>query len=331
MPKGAGQKLKLYYLSQIMIKKTDDEHFLTMPEILAYLKEYGISADRKSVYDDLAALTELGIDIIGEQVGKKYYYHVGTKKFELAELMLLVDAIQSSKFITAKKSNELIKKITDLASEYEARQLKRQVVVQGRIKTMNESIYYIVDDIHRAMQENKNIKFEYLTWNINKKMVPRKEGFYIDSPWALTWDDENYYLIAYDLTDKKIKHFRVDKMRNITLTEDKRQGKELFEAYDMAAYAKMNFGMFGGKEITVSLQFRNDFVGIVIDRFGKDISIIPSDREGWSRTHVEVALSDQFFGWIFAMGGHIEITGPSDVVERFKAEIGKQSDIYFGK
>ena len=170
MPKGTNQKLKLYYLSRIMMEKTDDEHFITMPEIQRALEEYGVTADRKSLYDDLEALRVLGIDVIGEKDGRSYVYHVGKKQFEIAELKLLVDAIQSSKFITEKKSNELIKKLTGLASDYEASQLKRQVVVQGRIKTMNESIYYIVDDIHNAITNNKKICFEYLRWNLDKKM-----------------------------------------------------------------------------------------------------------------------------------------------------------------
>ena len=191
MPKGTNQKFKLYYLAKIMTEKTDDEHMITMPEIKAALEAYGCTADRKSLYDDLEALRVLGIDVIGEKVGRNFYYHVGGKQFEIAELKLLVDAIQSSKFITEKKSNELIKKLTSMASNYEATQLKRQVVVQGRVKTMNESIYYFVDDVHRAIAENKQISFEYMKWNEQKKMVRRKDGSYIVSPWALTWDDEN--------------------------------------------------------------------------------------------------------------------------------------------
>lgn len=327
MPKGAGQKLKLYYLSQIMLRKTDDEHSLSMPEIIEQLGEYGITADRKSIYDDFNALRDIGLDVIGEQDGRKFSYHVGSKRFELPELMLLVDAIQSSKFITVRKSQELIKKVTELASEYEARQLKRQVVVQGRIKTMNESIYYIVDEIHRAIMENKVITFSYLQWNLNKEMVPRKEGLYEQSPWALTWDDDNYYLIAYDDEAGKIKHFRVDKMRDITLTDKKRQGKECFEAYDLASYATMNFGMFGMREGTyVNLSFQNDMAGIILDRFGKDIPIRPSATEGWSDTRVEVMVSGQFFGWVFAMGGKVKLTGPEDVVARFQDELKKQME-----
>ncbi len=325
MPKGANQKLKLYYLNQIMTKKTDDEHYLTMPEILKLLEGYGVYADRKSIYDDFEALRSLGIDIIMEQEGRNYFYHIGSKQFEMAELKLLVDAVQSSKFITAKKSGELIGKITDLVSEYEAKELKRQVEVQGRIKTMNESIYYIVDELHSAILSNKQITFEYLTWNLKKEMVPRRDRLYEESPWALTWDDENYYLIAYDTEEAKIKHFRVDKIRDLTITDKKREGREVFEAIDMASYINMNFGMFGkAAGVPVNLRFKNDMVGIVIDRFGKDIPIKPSGEEGWSDTRVSVMISGQFFGWVFAMGGLVKIIGPDNVLEMFKAECKKQ-------
>ena len=328
MPKGTNQKLKLYYLARIMVEKTDDEHRITMPEIQEKLEAYDVTADRKSLYDDLEALRVLGIDVIGEKVGRNYFYHVGKKQFEIAELKLLVDAIQSSKFITAKKSNELIKKLTGLASAFEASQLKREVVVQGRIKTMNESIYYIVDDIHNAITNNKKIRFEYLKWNIDKKMERRKDELYEISPWALTWDDENYYMIGYDAEEGKIKHYRVDKMRNISVTDEKREGREHFKQFDMAAYARMNFGMFGGEEVRVRLQFDNEMVGVLLDRFGKDISIYKTDKPGWSETSVDVALSDQFLGWIFSLGTSVKIAGPEDVVKRFKNELAAMKKLY---
>lgn len=328
MPKGANQKLKLYYLSRIMTEKTDDDHCITMAEIQEYLEGYGITADRKSLYDDLEALRILGIDVIGEKQGRNFVYHVGEKQFEIAELKLLVDAIQSSKFITEKKSNELIKKLTGLASEYEAQQLKRQVVVQGRVKTMNESIYYIVDDIHNAISNNRQIRFDYLRWNLNKEMESRKDRPYEVSPWSLMWDDENYYLIAYDAEDDKIKHYRVDKMRNIELTEAKRVGRDHFREFDVARYARMNFGMFGGEEVRVRLRFRNELVGVLLDRFGKDIPIKSTADEGWSETSVDVALSDQFLGWIFSLGSDIRITGPEDVVQRFARELASVSEMY---
>ena len=328
MPKGTNQKLKLYYLSRIMLEKTDDEHMITMPEIKEALEAYGVTADRKSLYDDLQALEVLGIEVIGEKVGRNYFYHVGNKSFEIAELKLLVDSIQSSKFITEKKSSELIKKLTNMASVYEAAQLRRQVVVHGRVKTMNESIYYFVDDIHRAIAENKKISFEYMKWNEEKKLVRRKDTLYVVSPWALTWDDENYYLIAYDDAAERIKHFRVDKLKSIQVLEDRRTGKDAFKAFDLARYAKMSFGMFGGKPTKVRISFENDLVGVFIDRFGRDIPIYSTDREGWSETSVEVAMSDQFLGWIFALGSKVKILGPKEVVERFKDELAAMKQLY---
>ncbi len=328
MPKGTNQKLKLYYLSRIMTQKTDDDHMLTMPEIQRALEAYGVTADRKSLYDDIEALRVLGIDVVGEKVGRGYYYHVGSKQFEIAELKLLVDAIQSSKFITEKKSNELIKKITGLASEYEAAQLKRQVVVQGRVKTMNESIYYCVDDIHRAIAENRQISFEYMKWNTKKELERRHEEPYVVSPWALTWGDENYYLIAYDKEADLIKHFRVDKIKSIEVLDERRDGKDRFKEFDLAKYANMNFGMFGGENIRVSLEFANELAGVFIDRFGRDILIRPASREGWSETSVSVALSNQFLGWLFALGDAVLITGLGEVVEKYKKELKERLDKY---
>ncbi len=316
MPKGKNQKLKLYYLAEILVEKTDEEHSLTINEIRDELLKYDITADRKSLYDDVEALRVMGIEVAKERIGSTYGYHVISKQFEIAELKLLVDAIQSSKFITEKKSNALIKKLTGFASKYEADQLRRQVYVNGRIKSMNESIYYNVDEIHEAIAENRQIRFEYLKWNLEKKLVPRRDMPYVVSPWALNWDDENYYLIAYDAEAAKIKHFRVDKMRRITVLDDKREGKELFKSFNMAAYAKKNFGMFGGEERAVKLVFENEMVGVLIDRFGKDITIRRVD-EGHSETTVSVFVSDQFFGWIFGLGGGVRIAGPEDVLKNF--------------
>ncbi len=328
MPKGANQKLKLYYLSQIMTQKTDDDHKITMPEIQKALEAYGVTADRKSLYDDIEALRVLGIDVIGEKEGRNYYYYVGSKKFEIAELKLLVDAIQSSRFITERKSTELIRKITSLASDYEASQLKRQVMVQGRVKTMNESIYYYVDDVHRAIALNRQISFEYMRWTKDKKMEPRHDKPYVMSPWALTWDDENYYLIAYDEEAGKIKHFRVDKIKNVRVLDKKREGRDEFREFNIAKYAKMSFGMFGGQEMKVKLAFQDDMVGVFIDRFGKDVTITPYTKKGWSEISVDVAVSDQFLGWIFALGPKVKIIGPEAVTKRFAEELDALKKLY---
>ncbi len=328
MPKGTNQKLKLYYLAKILMEETDDYHGLTMPDLLQELEAYGVTADRKSIYSDIEALNDIGLDIVGEKSGKYYVYHIGSRKFELAELKLLIDAVQSFKFITEKKSNTLIKKLTTFASMYEASQLERQLAVQGRVKTMNESIYYTVDDIHAAILNNKKISFRYMTWDTNKKLVPRKDKTYVISPWRLTWNDENYYLIAFDSESGIIKHYRVDKMDRLEILDEKREGKEHFKAFDLAAYTNRAFGMFGGDGTMVTLSIKDEMIGILIDRFGKDISVKPSKKKGWTDVRVEVAVSDQFFGWIFGLGTNVKITAPASVVKAYKGEIDNLIEFY---
>lgn len=235
MAKSSNQKLKILYLAKIMQENTDEEHGLTMAEIIQILENYGVSAERKSIYDDFEVLRTFGIDI-EKRTGKTVTYSVVQRDFELPELKLLVDAVQSSKFITHKKSSALIRKIEGLASKYEAKQLQRQVFVANRIKAMNESIYYGVDDIHRAISADRKVKFQYYDWNEKKEKQLRKDGkIYSVSPWALTWDDENYYMIAYDDESGIIKHYRVDKMIKIRVGEESRQGAELFKNFDMAS------------------------------------------------------------------------------------------------
>jgi predicted DNA-binding transcriptional regulator YafY len=321
MAKRENQKLKLYYLIKILQEKTDEDHGLTMPQIIEQLAAYDVSADRKSIYDDMEAMRTLGLDVNGEKEGKYFYYKLNTKKFELAELKLLVDSIQASKFITEKKSKELIEKLTSFASQYERTQLNRQLAVQGRIKTMNESIYYNVDEIHRAIAGNCQIRFDYMRWNLQKKLEKSKDKVYQVSPWALTFSDENYYLIAYDAEDDTIKHYRVDKMRHISHTEERRLGKEHFKAFDMAAYTKRNFGMYAGEETKVTIAFPNEKVGILLDRFGTDIPIRASKKNGYSETMVDVAVSNQFFGWIFALGNEFSIVAPAGVRKQFEQKL----------
>lgn len=319
MSRGTNQKLKLSVLSKIMQEKTDDEHSLTMPQIMEELEKYDITAERKSIYADFQDMIDkLGIEIIKEQIGRETYYHVGARQFELAEVKLLIDAIQSSKFITQTKSRELISKIKSFVSEHQAKQLQRQVYIDDRVKTMNESVYYTVDDVHTAINENKKIRFKYYKWDINKKLVARHNGdWFTASPWALTWDDENYYMVAYDDIDQKIKHYRVDKMMRISILEEMREGKDLFKNFDMAAYSKTTFGMYSGQLTKVHIQFKNEMCGVFIDRFGKEISFRKIDDE-YSQVSVDVAVSPQFFGWIFSLGKDVKVTGPDEVVAKMR-------------
>lgn len=326
--KGDNQKLKMLYLAKIFSEETDDQHSLTMLEIITKLAANGVNADRKTLYLDFEELRRFGLDIIATKVGRDCYYHLGNRDFELPELKLLVDSVQSAKFITDKKSNELIKKLEALVSKHEGKQLHRQVVISGRIKTMNESIYYNVDKLHEAISAGCQIRFKYYQWNVQKKMELRKDGdWYQISPWALMWDDENYYLVGYDTEDDKIKHYRVDKMLRISILDDKREGLDQFKKFNMPRYTKSLFGMYGGEETSVTIEGRNDMVGVMIDRFGKDIFLVPID-DGHFRTVVNVAVSNQFLGWIMALGDGIKITGPEPVVQQMKAEIARLSAQY---
>ena len=323
MPKGKNQKFKLYCLAQIMLEQTDEEHYISMPEIIEALAAYDITADRKSLYQDLRDLEKLGIEVEGEATGNRYHYHVISRFFELPELKLLVDAIQSSKFITERKSNALIKKLERLVSKYEAQKLQRQVYVSGRIKTMNESIYYTVDAIHNAISENRKIKFQYYQWNLKKEMELRHNGaWYHISPWGLSWDDENYYLVGFDSEAGLIKHYRVDKMLHISMSEEKREGSEYFTKLDMADYAKKSFGMYGGEEQTVKLLVDNSLAGVVIDRFGKDVMMIPTDGNRFT-VSVNVRVSRQFMGWVFSLGEKVKIIGPDLVIQQMREEVSR--------
>ena len=323
MPKGKNQKFKLYRLGEIMLEKTDLDHYITMPEILQSLEAYDITADRKSIYNDLRDLEEFGIYVEGESIGKGYHYHVVDRPFELPELKLLVDAIQSSKFITKRKSNGLIKKLEKLLSKYEASKLQRQVYVSDRIKTMNESIYYTVDSIHTAISENRKIKFQYYQWNVKKEMELRRNGeYYHISPWGLSWDDENYYMIGFDSKAGIIKHYRVDKMLRLQITNEERDGKNVLEDLNMAEYSKKSFGMFGGEEETVTLVVKNDLAGVIIDRFGKDVIFVPDGKDKF-KVNVKVQVSPQFLGWVISIGEGIKITGPENVVDKMKAEVDR--------
>lgn len=318
MEKSQSNKLKILFLMKILLEQTDNDHSLTMSEIIEKLDGYGISAERKSIYTDLDTLREYGLNVEVKRE-KNVSYYIANRTFELPELKLLVDAVQSSRFITGKKSNELIGKISSFASVYEAMQLRRQVYVANRIKTKNESIYYNIDAIHTAILRNCRITFQYYDWTPEKKKKLRHDGArYEVSPWALTWDDENYYLIAYDSAVCDIRHFRVDKMLKISLTDLRRDGKEKFNDFDMAIYSKQVFGMFGGHPETVTLLCESSLAGVIIDRFGEDVTILPQDGADSFTASVKVVVSPMFLSWIVGFGGRIKITSPETVKDEYK-------------
>lgn len=324
MAKGSQQKYKLFYLLKILEKYTDEEHTLTMGQILAELESYGVQAERKSLYDDFEALRYLGYDVIGDDSGRYYAYFLGERKFELAELKMLVDAVCASKFITEKKSQTLIKKLEEFTSDYNAGQLERQVSVADRVKTMNESIYINVDIIHSAIADDNQIRFKYFSYNSKKEVEYRRDGeYYYVSPWALIWSDENYYLVAYDSLDKKIKHFRVDKMKKAAVVDAKREGKKEYAKIDIKEYAPSTFGMYAGEMVKVKMEFDNSLAGVVIDRFGKDVNIVKTGAKKFV-VHENIRVSNQFFGWIFGLGMGAQIIGPQSVVDAMNEELKKR-------
>ena len=322
------QKLKPIYIMDYLLHNSDEQHPVTMKQIIGYLESRGIPAERKSVYSDIDALRFYGLDIVQAVNGKTTGYFIGERSFELPELKLLVDSVQSSKFITHTKTGTLIKKIEKLASIHEAQLLQRQVFVANRIKQMNESIYYNVDEIHSGISQNKQIRFKYFMYTVEKKKAYRHDGaFYQVSPFALTWDDENYYMVAFDSVSKEIRHYRVDKMDSIQVTDVNREGLDAYKALDMGVYAKKVFGMFTGTEERVTLRFDNDLVGAVLDRLGLDSMIIPDDEEHFT-VSADVVVSPQFFAWVFGFGNKVQILGPTDVVERMEKQASSVLALY---
>ena len=313
--KHENQKCKILVIRELLLE-TDEQHPLTVQDFIDKLKERDIAAERKSVTDDLLTLSEYGMDVESVAVGKRKGYYLASRMFEPAELKMLVDSVQAAKFLSPKKTMRLIKKLAALSSRGEAALLRRQLYISDRGKTDNESIFYNIDAIHGAIAEDREITFLYWQYDLNKKRVPRREGArYRVSPYALVWDDEFYYLIAYDAADARIKHYRVDKMNRITIGDAERQGKDVFKALDMSAYTSRNFSMFAGEEADVVLDCDASVIGVIVDRFGTDVSIHPNgDR---FTAFVRVAVSEQFFGWVAALGGTVRIVSPQPVKEQF--------------
>ncbi len=322
MPKTANQKGKLLYVMEALLHESDENHPLSMEDLLRYLEEKGIRAERKSIYSDIETLQAFGLDVHGTR-GRTAGYYVGEREFELPEIKLLIDSVQSSKFITERKTMQLIRKLAGLMSVHEAALMKRQMYVKNRIKSMNESIYYNVDALHQAIAADKQIEFRYSSYTITKEKKFRRGGRpYRVSPLALSWAEENYYLIAYEAETDKIKHFRVDKMDSIRIVDQFREGKKLLRDMDMGEYTRKNFSMFGGTEEVVTLRFSNRMIGVVIDTFGKDVAITAVDEEHFL-IRAAVAVSPQFFGWLFGLDGEAAIVAPEPVKQRFQDQLAR--------
>ena len=326
MAKSANQKKKLLVLQELLLTRTDEDHPMTIKELIGELERYDIKAERKSLYDDLDLLRLSGLDVQSRK-GRSPGWFIGERVFELPELKLLVDAVQSSKFITKRKSDALIRKLESLTSTHQAKQLQRQVYVSGRVKTMNESIYYNVDKLHTAVGARKAITFRYFDYNSRKEKVFRREGKrYVVSPFGLVWDSENYYLVGHDHAHSEVRHYRVDKMSEIVITSLPLEGAAAGE-FDVADYARKHFGMYSGTEAAVTLRCREALAGVVLDRFGQEVMLVPG-QDGTFTVTVSVVVSPQFWGWLFGLGDGVELISPAWAVEQLKDRLEGVKRLY---
>lgn len=318
MAKKGNQKLKILYLMKMFMEQTDEDHSISISDMIHELERYDIPAERKSIYADIETLKTFGLDI-NVRKSRSTEYHLASREFELPELKLLVDAVQCSKFVTHKKSHELIKKIESLTSKKQAQTLQRQVYVANRAKSINENIYYNVDKLHMAIAENRKVSFKYFDYTVDKEKSYRKDGerYYI-SPYSLSWDDENYYLIAYYEKHDNFVHYRVDRMSDIHILDEVREALKDETQFNVAEYSKKTFNMFNGVDEVVRLEFDNDLVNQVLDRFGADINIEKvSDSSFCIRTMVKV--SSTFFSWVAQYGSKIRIVSPENTRDEFVA------------
>lgn len=315
MAKSERQKLKLLYLRDYLRQNTDEAHPATVQQLIDHLASKDIRAERKSIYDDIRSLNEFGTQILYRR-GAGGGYYVAQRDFQLSELKLLVDAVLSSRFLTAKQSMELIRKLASLSSAHESELLRREVVLAGRLKTQEDTIFSKVDALHEAIGTNSKIRFRYFDWGVDLKKHFRPEG-YSASPYALLWDDENYYLIA-NSQRHGLTHYRVDKMEEIVLTKEPREFTKEAKEFNPAIYSKEVFGMYRGERKQVKLRFENGLAGVVVDRFGKDIMLIPDGKDHFTFT-IRVSMSPNFLGWVAGFGGRAAITFPESAVEAYRS------------
>ena len=268
-------------------------------------------------------------EIIGVQEKGGYKYHHPSRLFNTNELKFLIDSISASKFLTEKKSKDLISKVKSLGSSFDAKSLNRNILLSKRIKSMNDKVLRNLDYIYSSIADNKQITFQYMQWNTKRKLVIKSEKLYAVSPYAVSLSDDNYYLIAFDSKSNDLRHYRIDKMQSITVTNTARTGKELFQSFDIVDYSRKTFGMFGGKEETVTIEAANFLVGVFIDRFGESANIRPNfDNPDSFIVRITVNISPQFFAWVFGLGKNVKILSPDSTADAFKSMIDSVAENY---
>ena len=312
MPKSDNQKLKIFYILDYLQRNSHEGSLVRASDLIAMLdRQHNISCDRKTVYSDVAALQEYGVDIVSIP-GKNGGYYIASRNFELPELKLLIDAVQSSRYLTEKKSRELIEKLLTQCNEQDANLMKRNVLVSGRVKSMNETIYYSVDTIQNAITENKQITFSYFDWDLGGKRKFRDKS-YVASPYGLCQDNENCYLLA--LSERHgITSYRVDRMMDIKLLDAKRIPCPELTGAALTEHANRLFQMYSGDQTNVKMRFHRSLINVVIDRFGKDTMLIPDGDEYFNFT-VNVAVSPMFLSWVMGFGSKAKILYPQSVAD----------------
>lgn len=309
MAKSEGQKLALLYVRDYLERNSHENHPVSAQELITHLQSRGITCDRQTVYAHVHALQDYGMDIVNCR-GSKGGYYVASGTFQLPEVKLLIDAVQSARFLTRKKCGELTKKLLHLCNRFDEPLLGRQMVVPGRAKSMNESIYYNLDAIQEAIANNRKITFQYFDWDIRHHQRFRP-GPYEASPYALCQDSENYYLLAH-AQRHGVTHYRVDRMLKIEMLEENRTPCPELSDQALQSYGKKMFQMFSGETVRVKLRMVNQLAGVVFDRFGEDAMLIPDGDSHFTFT-ADVAISPMFLSWVVGFGKDAQILYPASV------------------
>ena len=317
--KSENKKLTVLYLRELFLERTDKTHYITMEEIRAYLETQNVFVDRRTVYKAISLLNQSGFEIEGVAEKGGYKYHHPSRLFDTAELKFLIDSIAASKFLTEKKSKELITKVKTLGSKYDNAALNRGVLSPKRIKTMNDKVFKNLDSLYAAISSNSQITFQYMRWNTQRKLEPLMKGkLFTVSPCAVSLNDDNYYLIAFENRTETLKHYRIDKMDSIKLTYIPREGQQIFKSFDVVDYSRKTFGMFGGNEETVTLEVPNNLAGVFIDRFGSAAAIRKNfNNPNTFLVRIAVNISPQFYAWVFGLGKDVKIISPQSVKDDF--------------
>lgn len=314
------QRAKILAVARILLDETDETHPLSLRALIEKLAARGIPAERKGLYEDIRALAEVGLDVAYTTKFSGGWY-VCDRPFELAEVKLLVDVVQAARFLSPRKSRQLIEKLGKLTSPHEAKRMQRQVFVNRRTKSTNEQVLYHVDTLHEAILRRRVIRFHYFDYNREKQKVLRHDGAqYVVSPKALLWNHEKYYLAAHDHRSGEMRHYRVDKMQDIEVTEEHQRWEENGGLFDTAAYSRGLFGMYQGRTANVQLRCAPEAAGLILDQFGMETILVPEEGGGFT-TSPEATISPPFWGWLFSVGDQVQLTGPHWVVELYKKRL----------